>query len=134
MSALAYKPSSAVIDTRVDEDRQLILVTISGPVGGRQVGSVIGHLFRDRPELTAFDMLYDLLAYTGDVEAEHLKPIVDAYQACDPDPTIPCRTAFATVDPNFSYWAEAMNFQFPGREHRVFRNLVEADAFLTSPR
>jgi len=134
MSAPAYTTIPATIDIQIDEDQQRILVTISGPVSGRRVGPVIGGMFLDRPELSAFDMLYDLLDYTGDVEAEHLKPIMEAYAACEPDPSVSCRTAFATLDPNFSFWAEAMNFQFPGREHRAFRTIAEAESFLVSAR
>jgi hypothetical protein len=118
----------------VDDDRQRILVTIRGPARGSQVSPMISRMFLDRPELTAFDMLYDLWEYTGDVEAEHVRPIAEAYEACRPDPSIACRTAFLSPDPNFAFWAEAMNFQFAGREHRVFKDLSEADAFLNGAR
>ena len=134
MSALAYGTRAVRVDTHVDDDRQRILVTIGGPARGSQVSPVISKMFLARPELTAFDMLYDLMDYTGDVEAEHIKPIADAYEACRPDPSIPCRTAFLTPDPNFSFWAEAMNFQFAGREHRVFQDRRKAEAFLDGPR
>ena len=134
MSAPAYQTAKVLVETRVDDDLQRIYVTIRGPARGSQVSPVISRMFLDRPGLTAFDMLYDLLEYTGDVGAEHLKPIVDAYEACRPDPSTLCRTAFMTLDPNFSFWAEAMNFQFAGREHRVFQTPEQAEAFLTAPR
>lgn len=40
------------------------------------------------------------------------------------------RTAFITYDPNFTYWAAAMTYQFPGRLHRTFESEAEAEAFL----
>lgn len=44
------------------------------------------------------------------------------------------RTAFITYDPNFTYWAAAMTYQFPGRLHRTFESEAEAEAFLAVPR
>jgi hypothetical protein len=134
MPALSYATSSVSVETRVDDDTQRIYVTIRGPARGSQVSPIISKMFLARPGLTAFDMLYDLMEYTGDVEAEHIKPIADAYEACRPDPSTCCRTAFMTPDPNFAFWAEAMNFQFAGREHRVFQDRARAEAFLDAPR
>ena len=118
------------IDTCVYDDRKRIDVIIIGPISGPRVGRTVSQLFVDRPELTAYDMLYDLSAYTGDVEAEHVEPIAAAYVDADPDPSVKCRTAFVTADRNFQYWAGAMDFQFPGRKHGVFRRIEEAEAFL----
>lgn len=118
------------IETRVDDDRKRIDVVISGPISGPKVGKTVSRLFIDRPELTAYDMLYDLQAYTGDVEAEHVEPIARAYAGAGPDASVRCRTAFVTPDPNFQFWAGAMDFQFPGRKHGVFRELEPAEAFL----
>jgi len=118
------------IEIRVDDERKRIDVVISGPIAGQRVGRTVSRLFVDRPELTAYDMLYDLRAYTGDVEAEHVEPIAVAYAQAGPDAAVPCRTAFVTPDVNFQYWAVAMDFQFPGRKHGVFRELEPAEAFL----
>ena len=118
------------IDTCVDDARKRIDVTISGPISGRRVGKTVSQLFIDRPELTAYDMLYDLRGYTGDVEAEHVEPIARAYAGANPDTSVKCRTAFVTPDPNFQFWAGAMDFQFPGRKHGVFREIEPAEAFL----
>ena len=134
MSALAQNTVRGTVETRVDDDLNRIFVTISGPATGRQVGPAIGRMFLERPELTAFDMLYDIREYTGDVEAEHIKPIADAYAASQPDPAQPTRTAFLTFDPNFQLWAASMDFHFPGRTHRAFREPAEAEEFLNSPR
>ncbi len=118
------------IQTHIDDERRRIDLVISGPIAGPKVGRTVSQLFLDRPELTAYDMLYDLRAYTGDVEAAHVEPIAIAYAGAQPDPSIKCRTAFVTPDPNFQYWAGAMDFQFPGRKHGVFLTLEPAEAFL----
>ena len=78
-------------------------------------------------------MLYDLRTYSGDVTAEDVKPIVIAYQTVRVPAADHTRTAFVTRDPNFAFWAEAMTYQFPGREHRVFEDVAQAEAFLRRP-
>lgn len=118
------------IEINIDDDRRRIDIIISGPIAGTKVGRTVSRLFLDRPELTAYDMLYDLRGYTGDVEAEHVEPIAIAYAGAQPDPAVKCRTAFVTPDPNFQHWAGAMDFQFAGRKHGVFRTLEPAEAFL----
>ncbi len=127
-------PAAPRVELRVDDDRRLIFVTIAGPATGKQVAEPVSEMFRNRPELTGYDMLYDIREYTGDVEAEHIKPIADAYAASQPDPARPTRTAFLTFDPNFQLWAASMDFHFPGRTHRAFREPAEAEEFLNSPR
>lgn len=118
------------IETSVDDQRRRIDVVIGGPIAGAKVGRVVSQLFLDRPELTAYDILFDLRAYSGDVEAAHLEPIATAYEAAGPDPAVKCRTAFVTNDPNFGFWAGAMDFQFPGRKHAVFQTVEAAEAYL----
>jgi hypothetical protein len=135
MPALALNPRTGrFVDLRLDEASRRIIVTIVGACTGAQVSSKVAQMFTARPELTAWDMLYDILDYTGDVEAEHIKPIAEAYERSRPDPSVRCRTAFATHDPNFGLWATSMDFHFPGREHRAFATLEDAVTFLDSPR
>ena len=121
-----------MVELSVDDALRRIYVTIRGAVAGPPVAQAVARMFLDRPELTAFDMLYDISAYTGSVEASDIEPIAVAYAACSPDPSIPTRTAFVTGDPNFRLWAEVMNFQFPGRTHAAFRDPADAVAFLDS--
>jgi hypothetical protein len=123
----------ATVQVGIDETRKRILVWIIGPATGPLVSSRISELFRRRPELAAYDMLYDLTAYTGDVGADDIDPIVEAYAGCRPDIAVPCRTAFVTYDRHFQHWATAMNEQFPGREHRAFPRLPAALQFLAEP-
>jgi hypothetical protein len=134
MAALAYRRSDPPsVHITVDDRRRRIDIHISGPVSGAQVSAPVSQVFVDRPELCAYDILYDLHAYSGDVGADDIDPIVEAYQACGPDASLPVRTAFLTPDPYFQHWASAMDEQFPGREHRAFPSLSAALAFLAVP-
>ena len=134
MSALAQNvPSAGEIEIRFDEAMPRLFVTIRGPVTGHRVATALAQAYLARPELVRQDMLFDLRAYTGAVEADHVKIIVDAYERCEPDSKIPCRTAFVTPDKNFRLWAAAMSFQFKGREHQAFPTFDEAEAFLGQP-
>ena len=134
MAATAPKPDPGrYVTIAVDEAARRIDVTITGSAAGPEVSAKVTSLFLHRPELTGFDMLYDLRTYSGDVTAEDVKPIVIAYQTVRVPAADDTRTAFVTSDPNFAFWAEAMTYQFPGREHRVFDDLVQAEAFLRRP-
>jgi hypothetical protein len=121
------------VELRVDDGLRRVFVTISGPATGPQVAGPVSALFRGRPELTAYDMLYDIREYWGDVSADDIEPIVDAYAAAEPDPARPTRTAFVTLDPYFHYWAEAMDEQFLARTHHTFPRLDAALDFLADP-
>jgi hypothetical protein len=132
MAATALKPRpTRCVTTRVDETLRRISVGITGSAAGPEVSSVLSALFLHRPELTGYDMVYDLRTYSGDVTADDVKPILEAYQAVRVPEADGTRTAFLTQDPNFAFWAEAMTYQFAGREHRVFAEADEAEAFLS---
>ena len=126
-------PAPANIDIRMDESMPRLLVTIRGAATGLQVATALARSYLAKPEVVRWDMLFDLRDYEGAVEADHVKIIVDAYERCDPDSRVPCRTAFVTPDKNFRLWAAAMSFQFKGREHQAFPTFDEAEAFLGQP-
>ena len=133
MPLASIAPPPPAVQVGIDEDHQLVLVSIVGPATGTLVSGCISALFRQRPDLAAYDMLYDLTAYSGDVAADDIDPIIEAYAESGPDLSIPCRTAFVTRDRFFQYWATAMDEQFPGREHRAFPQLPPALQFLGEP-
>jgi hypothetical protein len=130
---MASSTPNATVQVGIDESRRRILVWIVGNASGEVVARRISDLFRSRPELVGYDMLYDLTSYTGDIGADDLDPIVEAYAECHGDPAAPCRTAFVTFDRHFQHWATAMDEQFPGREHRAFPRLPAALQFLAEP-
>jgi hypothetical protein len=133
--ALATRPNAnpPSIHIYVDDDQQRIFVQISGPATATLVCDHVCRLFRGRPALAAYDMLYDLSDYTGDVTGPDIDPIVDAYADCRADVALPVRTAFLTYDRHFQHWATAMDAQFAGREHRAFPKLGAALSFLDTP-
>ena len=133
MPALAQNAGPKDIDIRLDHDMPRLFVTIRGGVTGHQVATALIRTYADHPDVVRWDMLFDLSDYTGAVEAEHVKIIVAGYECHNPDPKIPCRTAFVTPDKNFRLWAAAMSFQFKGREHQAFETFEEAEAFLAPP-
>jgi len=132
MPASSLRDASAV-EVDIDEARRRVLVRITGPASGPLVAGPISRLFTDRPELCAYDMLYDLTHYNGDISADDLDPVVDAYERCHPDTRLLTRTAFLTPDRYFQSWASAMDEQFVGREHRAFPRREAAIAFLDTP-
>ena len=130
---MASSAPPPTVQVGIDEDLKRILVWVVGPASGAMVAERVSALFRRHPELCTYDMLYDLTAYTGDVAADDLEPIVEAYADCHADVSVPCRTAFLTHDRHFQHWATAMDEQFPGREHRAFPVLPPALHFLAEP-
>jgi hypothetical protein len=134
MTASAPARSMRAVDIHVDDQLQRVHVTICGDAAGPQVWNAVCDVFLKDPQRTGYDMLYDIRDYTGDVEAEHVKPIVAIYNSVRVPEAEGTRTAFLTHDPHFAFWAEAMTFQFPGRLHACFDNAADAETFLAVPR
>jgi len=134
MPALARTaPPPASVDIRLEDATSRLVVTLKGALSGRQVAESLSRAYLAQPEVTYFDMLFDLTEYEGAVEAQHVEIILAAYLRGNQDPLHPCRTAFVTADPFFDLWAAAMSFQFIGREHRAFPTFESAKAFLAQP-
>ena len=133
MTLAAQKTAPPEIEIRLDPSMPRLFVTLQGDTTGHQVATALARCYLANPEVVRWDMLFDLRTYRGAVEADHVKIIVDAYERCDPDSKLPCRTAFVTPDKNFRLWAAAMSFQFKGREHQAFATFAEAEAFLGEP-
>lgn len=123
-----------IVEITVDEDQRRTHVHIGGQATGPQVWQKLCELFESLPEASGYDMLFDIRDYTGDVTADDVKPIVDVYQRVRVPEAEGTRTAFVTSDPNFTFWAEAMTHQFPGRLHQPFRELAEGNLSLSTPR
>ena len=130
MTTTPGAPVAPRVDLSVDDQLRRIFVTIAGPATGKQVAGPVSEMFRERPQLTGYDMLYDLRTYSGDVTADDVKPLVIAYQTVRVSEADGTKTAFVTSDPNFAFWAEAFSYQFPGREHRVFEEIEPARSWL----
>jgi hypothetical protein len=127
---LAY---DGVVEWRIEDSLRRIFVKMRGQLNGRQACIDICRIFLTRPDAVAYDMLYDMRDYEGDVEPDDVELIVAVYAGCKPDSSIPCRTAFATPDKNFALWAAAMDQQFLGRAHRTFPHVSEAASWLDQP-
>ncbi len=130
VQAAGHTPS---ITIRLDETIPRVLVSIVGPASGQLVADRLSQAYLAQPEITYMDMLFDLTAYRGAVEPRHVDVIVDAYLRVNRHPLHPCRTAFVSPDPFFNHWADAMSFQFTGREHRAFATFEAAERFLNEP-
>lgn len=127
-------PPAPPVQITFEDGRKRIRVYIGDQATGPQVWQALRDMFQSRPELTAYDMLFDLRDYLGVVVADDVKHIVEVYQQVRVAEAEGTRTAFVTSDPNFDYWAVAMTYQFPGRLHRAFPNEPEAEAFLAVPK
>ena len=134
MTASAPLRSDRAVDINIDDTLQRVFVTIRGDAAGPQVWNAVCDVFLSDPKRTGYDMLYDIRDYTGSVEAEHVKPIVATYNMVRVPEAEGTRTAFLTYDPHFQLWAEAMTFQFPGRQHVCFEDEADAETFLSVPR
>ena len=108
-------------------------IVLSGHVDGNRVADGFIQLYAARPEAALHDRLFDLTAYQGGFELEHLKRIAAAYRQAAADPTHPCRSAYVTPDRNFHLWAASMGHLFQGRDHRACFSFEEAEDFLGMP-
>jgi hypothetical protein len=110
-----------------------LLVALRVGATGPGFADAMIRLYRERPELSYVDKLYDLTEYEGVVTHADLTRVIEAYNKANPNPRHPCRTAFVTPDPNFGLWAAAMSQLFVGRDHRAFADFESAEAFLSEP-
>ncbi|MBW3617067.1 MAG: hypothetical protein KY446_04840 [Proteobacteria bacterium] len=134
MSALARNDHlKPCITIARDRHAPRLLVTLRGALSGRSVAQSLSQVYLSDPEVTRFDMLFDLTEYEGSVGNDDVEAIVAAYKQSNSDPLHPCRTAFVTPDPYFDDWAVVMSFQFTGREHRAFASFGAAETFLADP-
>ena len=134
MTASAPLRPHRAVDIDIDDVLQRVLVTIRGDAAGPQVWNAVCDVFLSDPKRTGYDMLYDIRDYSCDVEAKDVMPIVEIYAGQRVPEADGTRTAFLTHDKNFTLWAEAMNFQFPGRQHVCFEQEADAEVFLSTPR
>lgn len=108
-----------------DDDRRLLVLALSGPVGGNEFRAFAGDLYGSRPELFDYACILDLLEYEGDISYADLNPLQQAY-AERPKSDISRPGFIVTSDPHFHFWAAALDAQFPGRKHYVVASLEAA--------
>lgn len=114
----------------VDDDRRILNITLSGTVSGRQFQAFSCDLYGGRLELFEYDCVLDLLEYEGDISYADLNPLQQIYLRQPAQDAGPHPGFIVTLDPNFHFWATALDEQFPGRKHYVAASLEEAFAGL----
>ena len=110
----------------IDDERRTLLIVFSGTVSGPEFVAFGSELYGARPELFDYACILDLLDYEGDVGYADLNPLQQMY---DPpaEPQSCQRPGFiVTLDPNFEFWAAALDQQFPGRKHYIVSSMAEA--------
>ena len=121
------------IEITFDAATGRLFVALRVGATGPGFADAMSRLYRERPEMSYVDKLYDLTEYEGVVTHADLTRVIEAYTKANRNPRHPCRTAFVTPDPNFGLWAAAMSQLFVGREHRAFGDFESAEAFLAEP-
>ena len=128
-AALRRIPSS--IQLSVEPSLLRFTIAVDGWVDGPAVADAFAELYRDLPELTGLDILFEITRYSGGFNHWDLLKIVRAFEAAKKTQDAGRRrTVFVTLDRNFHLWTAAMNFLFVDREHRVFDNVDAARVFL----
>jgi hypothetical protein len=116
----------------IDDERRLLVVTLTGPVTGSEVRVFGDNLYGSRPELFDYECITNLLEYSGDIEFSDLNPLQEIYPG---RPADQARSGvIVTLDPHFHFWAAALDAQFPGRKHYVAASLEGAFARLEALR
>jgi hypothetical protein len=66
---------------RVDDDRRLLVIGLSGPVTGKELQAFAQELYGSRAELFDYECVVDLLEYRGDISFSDLNPLQEVYAA-----------------------------------------------------
>ncbi len=117
----------------IDDTREVLEITMSGPVTGREFSAFALDLYGNRSELFDYECVLDLLDYEGSVEYSDLNALQQAYERA-PERSTARQGAIITRDPNFRFWAAVLDAQFPGRKHFVVGSRSEAFARLAELR
>jgi hypothetical protein len=110
----------------VDDKRRTLLIVFSGTVTGPEFVAFGADLYGSRPELFDYACILDLLDYEGDVGYADLNPLQNMYEPPAEPETCQRPGFIVTLDPNFEFWAAALDHQFPGRKHYIVSSLAEA--------
>jgi len=121
------------IGRSIDAARRRLVVRPPETAGGAAVVHAIKALFDERPELASYDIVYNLLRFTGDLGNEHIVAIARHYAPLPREPGDKY-VAFLSLDPHFPRWAKAMDAYFTDRIHKVFESQLTADGFLDRAR
>ena len=128
----AHQPV-VVMTVEEREPNPLVRFVVRGLVSPEAGAETLLKLYSEHPRAPYYDRLYDLSDYKTGIDPQNLARVAAAYHQLNTDPTFPCRTAIVTRDVNFGLWARSMDFQFPGRQHRAFLTLEEAERWLATP-
>jgi hypothetical protein len=112
----------------IDETRRSLHITLSGTVRGPEFSTFACGLYGERPDLFDYACILDLLAFEGDVIYADLNSLQTVYDGERKGDSASRPGFIVTLDPNFHFWAAALDHQFPGRQH--FLATTVAAAFL----
>ena len=135
MTAPQERPDKPAIEMTIEEGgpNTLVRFIVRGVTRPEAGASALFKLYQEHPRAPYYDRLFDLSEYTAGLDAQNMAKVAGAYKELNTDPSFPCRTAIVTHDPNFALWARALDFQFEGRQHKVFPRLEAAEAWLAEP-
>jgi hypothetical protein len=114
----------------VDDDNNLLVVSLSGIVTAQEYDRFARRLYGERPELFGYKCLTDLLDLEGEVPVD-LGALQELYaKRAEPGARPPRPGVIVTRDLGIHLLAAALDAQFPGRKHYVASDLAEAFARL----
>lgn len=113
------------ISHHIDEARRILHIRLSSTVSGAEFRTFASKLYGGRPDLFEFACILDLLQFEGDVSYADVIPLQENYAKVRTFG--PTRPGFIlTDDPNFHFWAAALDEQFPGRKHYLSPSFEQA--------
>ena len=127
------EPSLISMTVEEREPNPLVRVVVRGLMKPEAGAEALFKLYSEHPRAPYYDRLFDLTHYETGLDAQNMARVAAAYRHMNTDPSFPCRSAIVTRDANFALWARALDFQFEGRQHRVFSSVEEAERWLAVP-
>jgi hypothetical protein len=115
---------------RIDEDARILDFDVTGVTAQRALESALA-LLASRPELWQWDWIVTVIDLPDDASVEQVAELARHYAlGLKADAVI----ALISHDTNLHLWAEVMDFQFPGRKHRVVADRAEALSLIEARR
>ena len=133
MTAPEQGGSGITMTVEEREPNPLVRIRAKGLVRPEDGAATLFKLYAEYPRAPYYDRLFDLTEYETGLDPQYMAKVATAYRERNTDPSFPCRTAIVTFDTNFGLWARTLDFQFEGREHKVFPTLAAAERWLAVP-
>lgn len=120
---------------RIDEQEEILYLDLNSGVTAEKAIGQIQSLLRERSVLRSWDWIIEAHVLPSDLNVDHLAELSQAYRVSEAHAAeAQAVVAMVSHDRYLHLWAQVMDFQFPGRRHKVVPDLATARGLIARER